>query len=202
MTPKDYLSYTQIDMWLRHREKYKRKYFYGEEVDDVNDFMIFGKKTALAIETGEATGDEFFDMAVQLIPKYAIIEHEIRVPLITEHGTIDLLGKLDTFCPDSLKFREYKTGKSQWNQRRADTHMQLRHYQTMIYLKYQTLSPEIYLDWFETDKTDSGVNFTGKIKSFLVKIGLSEVLQYMALAGKVAVEIDKEYRQECKNLLN
>lgn len=200
ITPKNYLSYSQIDMWLRNREKYKRKYFFGENVDDVNDYMVFGKKTAHAIETGEATGDELFDMAVSLIPKYDIIEHEIRVPLVTPYGEIDLLGKLDTFCPTTLKFREYKTGKSVWTQRRADTHKQLYHYQTMIWLQNKKLSPEIHLDWFETDKTESGVTFTGKVKSFRVKIGLAEVLSYMTLVGQVAVQIDTEYKKECEKL--
>jgi hypothetical protein len=200
-TPRNYLSWTQIDTWIRSPEKYKQKYFFGQEVDSGNAYMDYGKATADAIESGELTGDHLLDMAVALLTKYSEIEYEIRVPCKTPHGIVDLLGKIDTFDPETYKFREYKTGKTVWTQRRAQNHKQLYHYATMIYLKFGTLPPAIALDWLETEQTPTGMTFTGRRASYEVKIDLSDVIEYMTLVSRVAFEIDAAYKSEFNNLV-
>lgn len=200
LNPRGYLSWTQIDMWRRSRQRYIDKYMLGDGKDIINSGLEYGKVTSDALETGETTGDELLDAVVALLPRYSEREHEIRVQMRTNGHTFDLLGKMDTFDPKGLRFREYKTGRVKWTQSKAQAHKQMHHYATMINLKHGQLPTEAWLDWAETEEVDGVVGFTGHIESFHVKLGMTEVLEYMALAGKVAREIDEEYRKQLKNL--
>lgn len=163
--------------------------------------MEFGSKVSKALEEGKDTGDALVDAVVALLPAYSLREHEIRVTLKTPSGTVDLLGRLDTFDPVAPRFREYKTGRTQWDQNKAKKHRQMPHYGTLVYLKYSKLPTEAWLDWAETELDDNGdVRFTGNLKSFHVKLGMQEILEYMALVSKVATEIDGAYRAELQKL--
>jgi hypothetical protein len=194
LNPRGYLSWTQVDLWLRKPEVYVRQYMFGAEGDN-NARMAFGSKTALAIENGGNSGDELIDMLAVLIPKYEKHEHEIRADFKTEAGVVTLLGKLDTFSPKTFAFREYKTGTTKWTAARAQGHKQLLHYAALIWLKYKKV-PEAHLDWAQTVMTDGVVSLTGEIKSFPVKITLADILEYLALVARVARDIDKRYRLE------
>ena len=198
--PRGYLSWTQIDLWLRDPERYVKQYMLGGD-GDKNDRMNFGSKVATAIETGESTGDITIDTLAATIPRYKKSEHEIRATLKTDKGDVVLLGKLDTFCPDTLAFDEYKTGTTKWTQRMAQNHKQLDHYTTLIYLESGKIPPKIRLIHAQTEVVDGEVSLTGKVTSFEVKKTLSDILQYMAVASRVAKEIDKRYREEIKSSL-
>lgn len=199
LNPRGYLSHTQIDMWLRSPDRYIRQYILGE-ADIKNNRMDFGSKVAYAEETGEKTDDEMINLLVALLPKYPKHEHEIRVTMATDAGDVDLLGKLDKFHDQTFAFRDTKTGVTPWTQRRADKHRQLDHYATLIWLAHKRVPDQIHLDWAETAITEDGgeVFLTGKVRSFQVKKTLGDVIEYMAIAGKVAVEIDAAYRAEMK----
>lgn len=199
LNPRGYLSWSQVDLWLRDPEKYVRQYMYGADGDQ-NERMAFGSKTALAIENGGKSGDELIDMLAALITKYEKHEHEIKVWFETEAGMVQLLGKLDTFSPKRFAFREYKTGTTKWTQARAEAHKQMLHYGSLIYLKYKKIA-EAHLDWAQTVVVDGVVSLTGKIQSFQVKITLSDILQYLALVARVAREIDERYRKEIKSTM-
>jgi len=198
--PRGYLSYTQIDMWRRNKQRYIANYIMGEDRTFTNSGIEHGKKTSEALETGEAGGDAIMEAVLALLPHYSEREYEMRVTMRTKDGEVDLLGKLDTFDPKKLRIREYKTSRNMWTQKQAQRHPQLHHYATMIYLKYGKLPTECWLDCIETEEGDEGVRFTGNIQSFHVKIGLTEVLEYMSLANRVAREIDAEYRHQLKRL--
>lgn len=196
LSPRGYLSYTQIDMFERSPERYIRQYILGEK-EFVNNRMDFGSRVAYAEETGEQSDDEMINMLVALLPKYPIHEHEIRVAMQTDHGEITLLGKLDKFDDKTLAFRDTKTGTKKWTQNRADRHSQLDHYATMIWLKHGKMPHAIHLDWAETEiQEDGSVCLTGGIQTFEVKKTLADILKYMARASKVAREIDAVYRRE------
>ena len=47
-----YLSYSQIDKWLKSQVSY-RKAYYGERQSLSNDYLSFGKKIAIALEQKE-----------------------------------------------------------------------------------------------------------------------------------------------------
>lgn len=195
LTPRGYLSATAIEMWITNRPKYEDRYFRGNDEETFeNPFMVFGKKVATALETGEKTGDEVTDMVISSIPRYKNIEHEIMVPFRTKNGTVNLLGKLDTFEEKPLHFREYKTGKVKWTMFRAVNARQSLHYDLLIWLKYHEMASERHLDWFETKLAGKEIQFTGKVEHFQVARSFANVLSYMALVSRVAKEIDEAYR--------
>lgn len=197
LNPRGYLSWTQIDMWLRSPDRYVRRYMHGEE-ERANSAMEFGKRTSDALESGAETGDLLLDTVVKLLPHYEKREHEIRVPFETPDGTVDLLGKLDTFgMKQGPRFREYKTGRVPWTQTKANKHRQLHHYDALIYLKHRKLATEVWLDWAETEwREDGELGFTGKMLAFHVELGMKDVLEYLSIAARAAREIDQRYRAE------
>lgn len=201
LTPRGYLSWTQVDMWRKSPERYIKNYMLGEDKKLNNSGLSFGSVASAALETGEYADDVLLDAVVALLPHYKLREHEIRVTFKTKYGAVELLGLLDTFDTPIPRFREYKTGRIAWTQAKANKHKQLLHYATLIYLKHGILPPEVWLDWAETEEDEDGtVSFTGNIRHFQVKISRLDVLEYMALVGKVAREIDAEYRKQLKKL--
>lgn len=195
LSPRGYLSWTQISLWLRSPEQYKRRYFYGEE-EVRTDRMDFGSQVSRVLETGEECDDELVNMLAMLLPKYEIPECEIQVPFMTPDGEVVLLGKMDTYRKDPLAFREYKTGTTKWSQKMAQGHKQLDHYAAILWLLEKKI-PQIHLDWAKTHiEEDGSVTLAGDIQSFEVIKTIKDILQYLAIAGRVAREIDEAYRKE------
>lgn len=194
INPRGYLSWTQVSMWLRDPELYKRRYFYGEE-EHKNERMDFGSKVSSALETGEESDDELVNMLITLLPKYSVPECEIQVPFQSPYGEVILLGKMDTYRPEPVAFREYKTGTTKWSQKMAEGHKQLDHYAAILWLLSKKV-PECHLDWAETKVEDGVVTLAGPIKSFKVTKTTTDIVKYLAIVGKVAKEIDEAYRKE------
>ena len=185
-------------MWLRNPEVYVERYIYGKE-EFKNERMDFGSKVALALENGETTDDELVNQLVLLLPKLKgeVREHEIKVLVTAKAGNFYLLGKLDKFSNLNLALREVKTGVTKWTQRRAEGHRQLDHYTTLIWLKHHKLPADVHLDWAPTECLEDGsIVLVGGVHSFKVEKTLRDVLEYLALATRVAIEIDKRYREE------
>lgn len=157
--------------------------------------MDFGSKVSRALETGEECEDELVNMLVKLLPKYSVPECEIQVPFKTPHGVVMLLGKMDTYRPDPVAFREVKTGTTQWSQKMAEGHKQLDHYAAILWLLSKKI-PECHLDWAETKVEDGVVTLAGPIKSFKVVKTTTDIVKYLAIVSKVAKEIDEAYRRE------
>lgn len=198
LNPRGYLSWTQVDMWLRSPDRYISNYMLGQGMDLNNSGLRFGKTASEALEGGE-TADEAMVALVALLPHYSKREHEIRATLKTPKGEVVLLGKLDTYDPKQPRFREYKTGRVKWTQAKADKYKQIPHYGALIYLE-QAKIPDAWLDWAETEEVDGEVRLTGNIQSFHVKLTTQSILEYLALASRVAQEIDTEYRKQLKKL--
>ena len=186
-------------MWLRSPERYVRQYIHGAG-GFTNSGMEYGSKISRALESGQDDGDGMVEALLALLPRYSLSEHEIRVPYKTQHGTVELLGRLDTFDPKAVRFREYKTGRVAWTQAKAEKHKQLPHYAAMVWLFHGKLPTEIWLDWVETEEVDGEVKMTGRIESFRVKLGMGEILQHLALVSRVAKQIDAAYRAEMSKL--
>lgn len=199
LSPRGYLSHTQIDLWMRRPELYIERYVHGG-AEQRSARMDFGSKAALALENGEETDDELLNMLVTVLPKYDLPEEEIRAILDTPAGSVELLGKPDTLRSTDWAFREYKTGVAKWTQGRADKHRQLDHYASILWLNHKKLPASIHLDWAETIDDDGRIALTGKVATFEVKKTVADVLKYLALAGKVAREIDEAYRKELQKL--
>lgn len=196
LSPRGYISWSQIQIFENNPKKYIEKYIYGKENDIENDYMKLGKKISTALETGEKTGDLVTDLVIEQIPKLKYREYEMKEKFDSPYGEITLLGKLDTFEP--IRFDEYKTGHIKWTQKKAEEHGQMIQYATLIWLKYKKIPKDVYLDWIPTERESDGeVRVTGEpVQRFKVEITMQKILEYMARVTKVAVEIDKIYRIE------
>lgn len=197
--PKGYISYSQVVMWDKDRERYEKIYFDGKDAKITNSGMDYGKQVATALEEGEETGDLLTDAAMLLIPKYDLMDQEIRAELKTKDGAVMVLGRPDTRDSVSWAFRETKTGKAKsWTQRKAEKHMQMKFYAMLVYLASGKVLREAWLDWVETCvvKTEidgfpiETVTPTGHVEHLRVPLSLNDILEMMALTSRVAKEIE------------
>ncbi len=189
--PRGYLSQSQVALWLRNPEQYKKLYFDGrDELRFTNPGMNYGKLVADALEHQTETGDLLTDAAMLLLPKYDIRDEEFRAEMKTDAGWVVVLAKPDFMNSETKDLIEIKTGRVAWTQEKADKHLQLKWYATAVYLKYDSVIPKVKLAWVETSQDTEGVvSPTGRIESFDVDIKLRDILDTMALISKVAKEI-------------
>jgi hypothetical protein len=195
LSPRGYLSPSQVLMFTTNPSKYYSRYMLGED-DYTTKEMSFGGIIAKCLEDKEKTGDLFTDMVLSKLTKLPLSEIQLTTPMSSPFGEINLLGRLDGYDEmiENLTVGEYKTGKVAWTQKKVDESIQLLHYATMAYLKTGKI-PKVWLEWAETENSDyNKIVFTGKIIHFDMNINLSSIIKYMALVTKVAVAIDKMYR--------
>lgn len=197
--PRGYLSYSQVQLWLSDQDKYAKLYF-----DNRNDLRTsnlgqeYGKVVADLLEQGKRSDDVLTDTALSLIPKYDIADKEIRTLVKTKDGVFYLLSKPDSMDSATKNFLEYKTGKTRWDESKAQNHLQLKMYATGIYHEFGVIPNDIRLVWIETytdisvDGTKS-VKPTGNIYNFKVAYTLKDILETTALLTRVAKEIEVAY---------
>lgn len=193
--PRGYLSFSQMSLWMSDKERYKEIYFNERDYLKMSSrAMDYGKMVATSLETERETGDLLTDTAISLLPKYDIADKEIRASLKTKDGEIILVGRPDTMDSKTFAFREYKTGRIPWTQKKAQDHLQMKFYMLLIHLKHSVILKEAYLDWIETEYTPEGtVKPTGHIESFKVTLTLRDLIHTMALVSSVAKEIEVEW---------
>lgn len=154
--PRPHISYSQYILWKQSPDRYKRKYFEGE--DDFNTVETrFGKEFAQKLEDGGSHDG--------VVP-YDISEYEIKVELVPG---LMLLGKLDGFREKDLGIVELKTGhknkagKSPWDNVKVRKHKQLPFYCLLVQLKHGSYNPDVVLQWLETEFANNTVEFDGHI---------------------------------------
>lgn len=191
--PRGYLSWSQYDIWSRSKEEYKKRYFIGKKPPESME-ATFGKKIAKLIET-DPTHDEVKD-----IPRLASPEHRIEA----EIDGVRVLGFLDSYCPDTGKFLEYKTGRKPWTASRVRKHGQLPFYAMLIETLRAERHPETTLIWIPTSlgpapfyeivRNGPIVNFPRVIEGWEVKRMREEVV-------RVAGEISEYYESFIKETI-
>lgn len=198
--PKDYLSYSQMMLWVNSPEKYKQIYFdQRDELRTSNRGQEYGKVVADALENGIETGDLLTDAAMLMLPKYDIADKEIVAELVTKAGIIPLLGKPDSMDSKTKRFIEFKTGngRNPWTRSKAQNHPQMRFYAMVIYLAYGVMLDDALLVWIETDYEGEYPNHvikpTGRVESFTVTFTRKDLFDTMAAVSKVAKEIAIAY---------
>ncbi|PZM86409.1 hypothetical protein DLH72_01005 [Candidatus Gracilibacteria bacterium] len=78
-----------------------------------------------------------------------------------------VLGYSDNCSADWKGLKEFKTGKTAWDEKRVDEHGQLDLYCLLTYLKKGYFPEDIELIWFPTSENEAGeIILTGEIKKF------------------------------------
>jgi hypothetical protein len=197
MRPREYLSYTQKSLWKKSPAQYKEKYLF-EGAKFVTKEMAFGKRMAVALEDDEASGDPLLDLMIAQIPKFEKMEYPVSAELIIANDRVPLYGQIDTCKIDLSGFKEYKTGKNGWTQRRVDEDEQITFYATMIYILTKKIPNDIELVWVETkDGYEVGeIVCTGRIERFRTKRSMGQVINEMADMKRVWREIGEMCEKE------
>lgn len=195
--PKKYLSYSQIDLWNKNKGEYRLRYYEGKKSPDTV-YTFFGRETHELIDTDP----KFADIR---LPKS---EHRMSVKV----NGIPIVGYIDTYCPDTHNFGEYKTGvrkpdgKPRWTQYDVEMHEQLPFYSLLLQEKYGVKINSTYLVWLETEfeeeiKTIGKVRIelgrklklTGHIEKFNRKIYQYDRDRVKKKIIRSAKEISKDY---------
>ena len=183
LTPREYLSYSSMDLLERNPEKWKEVYLRGEK-KRINRGMAFGKKMADGLENDEDTGDMVLDLVISQLPKYELMDVAFTTEIKDKDGNIPLLAKPDTAKADYSAFNEYKTGQAPWTQHKVDTNVQITFYATCMYLKTKKIPTEIELDHAITVKENpedpnSRLVATGEIKKYYTHRKMSDIINMM-----------------------
>lgn len=190
--PHDYLSHSQMQLWLSDSEKYKKLYF--DNRDDLrtsNSGQKFGKEVADALEANRETGDLLTDSALLLLPKYDTRDQSFIVEFKEKNGPwLKIIIKPDMYNSVSCGFLEIKTGKQPWTQFKAQKHPQMIFYAVGIWIKTGVMNKNAYLDYVETEDTPTGIAPTGRVESFEVTFKPEDYYQFQAKMLKVAHEIE------------
>jgi hypothetical protein len=96
--PKKYLSYSAIDLWVKNKNGYRKRYYENEPFIETPE-SAYGKIIHKMIETG--------DPLVAKIPTYNLSEHKIEVMI----GEVPMIGYIDSLCDHTARFYDYKTGR-------------------------------------------------------------------------------------------
>jgi hypothetical protein len=195
MTPRGYISWSQLDLWERNPERYKETYIYGGK-NKTNSGQDFGKKMADGLEREEATGDEVLDAVMSMLPKHEIMDKEFDVEFGSREGVIKIKAKPDSMKADGTAFIEYKTGQEMWTKQKVDAFGQITFYAAAIWLKTGKIPREIELVHVKTQKTgkvapEAEIEATGEIFRYQTKRSMAEVLDMMRRVTKAWREIEE-----------
>ena len=197
ISPKNYISWSQIYLWRKNPQAYIDQYVYGKE-PYTNEYMDFGGQVASALENG-GCDDPSIELLIQTFPAYPKREKEYKASIKFGNETIELLAKFDGINTKDRVLGEYKTG-TMYTQKKANDSEQLRIYHLIYYLKHKKLLNHVYLHWAETEMVDGQIKLTGNVKTFEVKHSLLDLIKEQMEIKKIYKQISSAYKQEIKKL--
>lgn len=190
--PREYISYSQFDLFRRDPERYIQHYIYGKEGFE-NEAMRLGKKLAKRMETGEES-DKDIERVMIFMPELPAKEYKIRV----DFQGIPLFGILDQFNPGAKGkiVRDTKSGLK-YTQAMADKLGQLTFYAMLVFAKYKKLPEKMFIDWARTRRNEQGrLEFTGEVITFETKRTMQDILLFYAKVNKAWSEIQAVTKKE------
>ncbi|HEY5918590.1 MAG TPA: hypothetical protein VIU13_14335 [Chryseolinea sp.] len=180
LTPRAYLSFSQMTTFEMSPQKYADHYIYGKE-QRVTINMAYGSRMAEGLEFEEATGDPLLDMMMAQIPKFELMDKPIEADLPFGKGVIRLLAKPDTAKADFTAFKEYKTSVRKWTQKMADDSGQITFYATVMWLLTHRIPQDIELVNVQVKYQDDGqLTPTGEILRFRTHRTMVDILKMTA----------------------
>lgn len=181
MTPKPYLSYSQLMLFERSPKKYCDIYLKGFS-QHKNDAMKLGSKVADALEWRMETEDAKMNDVIGRLPKLARADEEfVTVVPKSKLPEVPIIIKPDAASEDWLKLYEYKTGHSKWTQGKVDKNDQLTFYAMGVWLKTKKI-PELKLFWMPTVEEFGSRVLTGEIVEFETSRNLGDISAMMIRA--------------------
>lgn len=79
ITPRQYLSFSQLAKFEMSPEKYAEEYIYGQKGRTSRN-MAYGSQMADGLENGEASGDPLLDLMMARLPKFDRMDMPVVIP--------------------------------------------------------------------------------------------------------------------------
>jgi hypothetical protein len=196
LTPKPYLSWSQLNLFESSPERYKNLYIFGEKLP-INRGMAYGKQLAEGLEKEEMTGDPALDLVSNQIPAFEQREMRVEVDMKNGKEIIPLLIVMDTAKKDLTAFKEYKTAQTRWTKKQVDESGQITFYATAIWLKTGKIPQDIELVGIQTKKQlDGKIEATGEVYRIPTSRNIGDCLKMMVRIKKAWAGIQKLTAQE------
>lgn len=213
--PKKYLSYSAMDLWLRDKEEYRKRYYMNAPYFST-PYTEFGNLVGGALERREWNHPVLAPVRGK-VPQGTHPEHKLEV----EIAGVPILSYLDDFHLQTYAIEEYKTGirdangKPPWDRVKVRKHKQLTLYTLMVWRKYGCFNEKIQLTWMETawgwvnnevefggtiiKQAEKSLYLTGHAETFPRIIREWELLRMEQIIRTVAEEISEDYKLWQKN---
>jgi len=183
------LSWSSISSWEYDRERWAKKYL-ENVVEPPSKAMDFGK----VIGERLASDPSFLPS----VPRLPIFEHGIKYTF----AGIPLVGYIDSYCPDTPAFYEYKTSGNvkKWNKKSVKEHGQIDMYAMLIYVAHG-IPPEkltiklVYIPVVESGSFELEIG-KESVQVFPVKKTMKDVLMFASKLKKTYKDMEefaKEY---------
>jgi len=196
MTPKPYLSFSQMTLVERSPQKYIEQYIYGEK-QRTNRNMAYGSMLAEGLENDKASGDPILDLMMAKIPKFELMDKAFQVELKLKDKIIPLLAKPDTAKKDYSAFKEYKTSLRKWTSKMADESGQITFYATCMWLKTKKIPSDIELVDVQVEYLpDGSLQPTGEMFIFKTKRTMVDIIKMIARIKRAWIKINELCEKE------
>lgn len=192
--PKPPFPYERPYSWSQHSSfKYSPRQWYEKYVLDIktppSPEMQFGNYAGNLLATDPLYLPE--------VERASIFEQELRGKV----GDIELIGFLDSFCPEKKVLLEYKTSRNKktWNHISANKHQQIDFYCYLIYHTYK-IKPEVLtikLIYIPTHFHEGDVVLSGEpVQTFHIKKTMKDILSFAGEIKKRRIEMIDFYNKK------
>lgn len=180
MTPRPYLSFSQMTLFEMNPRKYVDQYIYKNK-QRITRNMAYGTIMADALENDELSGDPMLDIMMTKIPKFELRDKAFEVELKDGKKIIRILCKPDTMKEDMTAFKEYKSSTRAWTQKMADDSGQITFYATGMWLKTKKIPQDIELVCVVVKYNEDGsLTPTGEIVRYRTQRTMVDIIKMCA----------------------
>lgn len=177
------VSWSQIASWEYDKEQWFSKYILG-----------IGQESNPQMEFGRVIGEKLASDPSFLpeVLRYKVFEKEFNTRL----SNFVITGYLDSYCPDTHNFYEYKTSSNpnKWNQKSVNKHGQLLFYKALIYLCEKVKPEDIKCKLFYIPVHQNGsfeMEINGKVQHFdFDNTTTMEVLKFLNYIKRTRKEME------------
>lgn len=200
LLPKGYLSWSALELWENNPREFAEVYFKNKRKFETPE-MAFGKKVHKALET-KTCDDKAIQTVIQIVTCYKNHEVECYTIWKSKYGDIPLYALIDNLEFESKDFKDFKTGKTPWDQKRADKHGQLAFYALVLESLTQRRPKKAGIVWLETTGQSEKIRLTGNVQEFHVEITEKHLEGIKKRILDACMGIDKAYKQYLSTSVN
>lgn len=200
LLPRGYLSSSQVELWEKSPERYRKDYFEnGPRLD--TKYTRFGKEVHGRLEDGTHH---------DLLPGMTVYpERELKV--LVEIRGVPVLSYIDGYDPSDHSFGDYKTAKTPWTPAKLQKSEQMLLYAAVLRKLRGTTPSVCRIHWIGTKEhsddpdpfwaeVDRKVTLTGETRTLERRFDEREVDRIERKVERVAAEIDAAYREFISSL--